>query len=185
MIRRPPRSTLFPYTTLFRSIRGIRWKEAGHKAEPLGQSLRGETTILAFAEFGVVEVDRERKLIDGDCVREGRFQIAVSCLLIDHRFPVDFVCLSVVCKRKAAALPGVLAGFSADVRESLSPDELIEGFRNANDVDESVADVDEKFKGQGEAVAEQPGGDEDGFRAIVRDVPMADSLVAEFGGVGR
>src|SRR6202040_3187474 len=55
----------------------------------------------------------------------------------------------------------------------------------AEDVDESVADVDEKFKGQGEAVAEQPGGDEDGFRAIVRDVPMADSLVAEFGGVGR
>src|SRR5256885_11861617 len=27
MIRRPPRSTLFPYTTLFRSIRGV--KDAG------------------------------------------------------------------------------------------------------------------------------------------------------------
>src|SRR3712207_7602647 len=26
MIRRPPRSTLFPYTTLFRSVRGIRFK---------------------------------------------------------------------------------------------------------------------------------------------------------------
>src|SRR2546430_13509599 len=25
MIRRPPRSTLFPYTTLFRSIEGRRW----------------------------------------------------------------------------------------------------------------------------------------------------------------
>src|SRR3712207_7775764 len=25
MIRRPPRSTLFPYTTLFRSIRGEEW----------------------------------------------------------------------------------------------------------------------------------------------------------------
>src|SRR5260370_29638593 len=25
MIRRPPRSTLFPYTTLFRSISGARW----------------------------------------------------------------------------------------------------------------------------------------------------------------
>src|SRR3712207_7843029 len=25
MIRRPPRSTLFPYTTLFRSERGYRW----------------------------------------------------------------------------------------------------------------------------------------------------------------
>src|SRR2546422_11401248 len=30
MIRRPPRSTLFPYTTLFRSRRGAR---AGHRAE--------------------------------------------------------------------------------------------------------------------------------------------------------
>src|SRR3712207_7573290 len=30
MIRRPPRSTLFPYTTLFRSVRG----SAGFNAEP-------------------------------------------------------------------------------------------------------------------------------------------------------
>src|SRR5256885_4903924 len=25
MIRRPPRSTLFPYTTLFRSVRSLKW----------------------------------------------------------------------------------------------------------------------------------------------------------------
>src|SRR5256885_5598922 len=29
MIRRPPRSTLFPYTTLFRSISGFRWSFYG------------------------------------------------------------------------------------------------------------------------------------------------------------
>src|SRR2546425_5232415 len=29
MIRRPPRSTLFPYTTLFRSLRGIQLKAGG------------------------------------------------------------------------------------------------------------------------------------------------------------
>src|SRR5687768_17992587 len=29
MIRRPPRSTLFPYTTLFRSMFGFRWMMAG------------------------------------------------------------------------------------------------------------------------------------------------------------
>src|SRR5947199_4193696 len=28
MIRRPPRSTLFPYTTLFRSLRDARWTHA-------------------------------------------------------------------------------------------------------------------------------------------------------------
>src|SRR3712207_8340426 len=30
MIRRPPRSTLFPYTTLFRSRRGARFEGADH-----------------------------------------------------------------------------------------------------------------------------------------------------------
>src|SRR2546427_9577915 len=44
MIRRPPRSTLFPYTTLFRSPRGLRERcggvrgrgGAGRRAPPLG-----------------------------------------------------------------------------------------------------------------------------------------------------
>src|SRR3712207_849112 len=31
MIRRPPRSTLFPYTTLFRSCEGVRDEHAGHR----------------------------------------------------------------------------------------------------------------------------------------------------------
>src|SRR5256885_4112661 len=30
MIRRPPRSTLFPYTTLFRSLSGEAWGGRGH-----------------------------------------------------------------------------------------------------------------------------------------------------------
>src|SRR3989442_4931642 len=29
MIRRPPRSTLFPYTTLFRSVRAVAWSPNG------------------------------------------------------------------------------------------------------------------------------------------------------------
>src|SRR3712207_8075426 len=49
MIRRPPRSTLFPYTTLFRSLGGLRIDvdRAGHVAraaeldhQPRGQALR-------------------------------------------------------------------------------------------------------------------------------------------------
>src|SRR5690349_24223753 len=31
MIRRPPRSTLFPYTTLFRSLRVERGRDEGHR----------------------------------------------------------------------------------------------------------------------------------------------------------
>src|ERR1700730_15616143 len=119
-------------------IRGVGRKETGDQAEAVGEGLRCEKWVLAFAERGVVEVDRERKLVDGDGVREGRFQKAVSCLLIDDRFAVDLVCLAAGGEREVAALPGVLAGFAADVGESLSPDELIEGLGNADDVDEGV-----------------------------------------------
>src|SRR3712207_7995244 len=34
MIRRPPRSTLFPYTTLFRSPPTSTWDDDGHRHEP-------------------------------------------------------------------------------------------------------------------------------------------------------
>src|SRR3712207_7795123 len=37
MIRRPPRSTLFPYTTLFRSVRVVRF----HEADDVGAVRRG------------------------------------------------------------------------------------------------------------------------------------------------
>src|ERR1035441_4637347 len=39
MIRRPPRSTLFPYTTLFRSIIGIRWASYFGDSSKLGVAL--------------------------------------------------------------------------------------------------------------------------------------------------
>src|SRR3712207_8014576 len=38
MIRRPPRSTLFPYTTLFRSERGVRFGGSLGHQDPLGLS---------------------------------------------------------------------------------------------------------------------------------------------------
>src|SRR3989442_7869125 len=41
MIRRPPRSTLFPYTTLFRSV----WQDAPQVAQPL-YSLAGAECLL-------------------------------------------------------------------------------------------------------------------------------------------
>src|SRR2546430_8426817 len=43
MIRRPPRSTLFPYTTLFRSpVQGIRHQAAADAHHPVGRSHRPE-----------------------------------------------------------------------------------------------------------------------------------------------
>src|SRR2546430_11600599 len=42
MIRRPPRSTLFPYTTLFRSLRGRDMGEARAQSVPAAQILEPE-----------------------------------------------------------------------------------------------------------------------------------------------
>src|SRR2546426_1664998 len=41
MIRRPPRSTLFPYTTLFRSVRGLRPGPLQGEPGPGGQPAEG------------------------------------------------------------------------------------------------------------------------------------------------
>src|SRR5215204_5196508 len=50
MIRRPPRSTLFPYTTLFRSVPDEPRREVGRNAEavsrqPLGELYRGPGSL--------------------------------------------------------------------------------------------------------------------------------------------
>src|SRR2546430_12291850 len=50
MIRRPPRSTLFPYTTLFRSLAGVRAERAGH----------GKTVAVHAPPF-VAREDGDRK----------------------------------------------------------------------------------------------------------------------------
>src|SRR5260370_1662957 len=44
MIRRPPRSTLFPYTTLFRSIRRM-FEEIGHHVEKIKRVRYGPLTL--------------------------------------------------------------------------------------------------------------------------------------------
>src|SRR5256885_8205041 len=51
MIRRPPRSTLFPYTTLFRSLRLFYRRDAPRqKSGPLGgqRTLRSKGSVGAF-----------------------------------------------------------------------------------------------------------------------------------------
>src|SRR3989454_1593268 len=60
MIRRPPRSTLFPYTTLFRSIREVRSPEGRvlyrHEPEPVRRAVSPEiAAALRDLLRGVVE----------------------------------------------------------------------------------------------------------------------------------
>src|SRR3712207_8287697 len=60
MIRRPPRSTLFPYTTLFRSVheaawmkdRGERVTEAGARAKLYASQVANEVTYEAVQVLG-------------------------------------------------------------------------------------------------------------------------------------
>src|SRR3712207_7395648 len=66
MIRRPPRSTLFPYTTLFRSLVGEPGREQ-HLDELLGQGLRERAVDRAVEADHAAErrhrVARERPLV--------------------------------------------------------------------------------------------------------------------------
>src|SRR3712207_9360671 len=55
MIRRPPRSTLFPYTTLFRSLQSL---------EALDVE-RHDQTAPQVAQLALVVVEREVDLLDG------------------------------------------------------------------------------------------------------------------------
>src|SRR3712207_7288952 len=65
MIRRPPRSTLFPYTTLFRSIDGPLAHVRGQRPEDLGYS--GAATALQ--EVWIALRASEREILDMVTVR--------------------------------------------------------------------------------------------------------------------
>src|SRR5690606_25029588 len=51
MIRRPPRSTLFPYTTLFRSLRQDTVLVAHHPIDTLGDDLRIAEQVVSLFGF--------------------------------------------------------------------------------------------------------------------------------------
>src|SRR2546429_1526788 len=85
MIRRPPRSTLFPYTTLFRSA-GPTARLVGRLRKPHGQ--RGEVAVIPLVEnpgavfvpkarLYVVNADRKSTRLNSS---HGYISYAVFCL---------------------------------------------------------------------------------------------------------
>src|SRR3712207_7239397 len=90
MIRRPPRSTLFPYTTLFRSIqavllphgrhRGLRpWRDADDAPRltaPRGRGL-GVDSLMRAVERTQAEVDRKSTRLNSS---HANISYAVFCL---------------------------------------------------------------------------------------------------------
>src|SRR3712207_6915042 len=98
MIRRPPRSTLFPYTTLFRSERNLRHGPA----DPLGHHLDGLKNLPvvggAIERWGVAVRRRTRgRLVAGRDRKSTRLNsshanisYAVFCLKKKHKHDVSY-----------------------------------------------------------------------------------------------
>src|SRR2546427_8343619 len=57
MIRRPPRSTLFPYTTLFRSAQAIAWEPQKFLPDAAAFVRAWQADREAFAMFNVNDLD--------------------------------------------------------------------------------------------------------------------------------
>src|SRR3712207_7441311 len=98
MIRRPPRSTLFPYTTLFRS-----------RLDLLGEGDHVERDELArgVAEAAeVIEIARERVRIAGDVDEERRVDRKSTRLNSSHaNISYAVFCLKKKKKNHACSLP--------------------------------------------------------------------------------
>src|SRR3712207_7379729 len=69
MIRRPPRSTLFPYTTLFRSreherrIAGFRCPDVGHGARAVAGVAQQPRSVGGRASDGIGRRERDDELL--------------------------------------------------------------------------------------------------------------------------
>src|SRR5258708_34263702 len=75
MIRRPPRSTLFPYTTLFRSVSKRRF--AGYWEYMLDEAIFTAPPIAEFGGAALIDADGRLvgigSLLVGDALQEPRF----------------------------------------------------------------------------------------------------------------
>src|SRR5690606_39416276 len=93
MIRRPPRSTLFPYTTLFRSVHGR------------------DSLVDILKERGLLsESDAVQPLIGKECRSEERFS---------RNAETDLVCRLLLEKKKRKCLRGIGGGGDRDGRARL------------------------------------------------------------------
>src|SRR5260221_2254581 len=102
MIRRPPRSTLFPYTTLFRSLfPGFFDEKSLHSSE-----IKSETANLMDFVLGRLEDERSEEH---------------TSELQSHS---DLVCRLLLEKTKAAALPDVRPASIVYKRWSLTVDQF-------------------------------------------------------------
>src|SRR2546425_6176916 len=97
MIRRPPRSTLFPYTTLFRSpfITEEIWQTLPHKGEsimiaPYPTRSEEHTSELQSLAYLVCRLLLEKKKKHQPLRHHSRIQVGAACLLVSTEEPVSY-----------------------------------------------------------------------------------------------
>src|SRR2546429_3056908 len=76
MIRRPPRSTLFPYTTLFRSVLGV----GGHRAVDRGDHWHLDVEKV-LEDFGALAEDLENRSEEHTSELQSRLHLVCRLLL--------------------------------------------------------------------------------------------------------
>src|SRR3712207_7014411 len=87
MIRRPPRSTLFPYTTLFRSGR---WLKEQRKARRITQEYVAEKSGLTVTQISRIENGRSRDRKEHTSELQSR-QYLVCRLLLEKKKFVHYI----------------------------------------------------------------------------------------------
>src|SRR5256886_12541280 len=110
MIRRPPRSTLFPYTTLFRSSEAVDGRRALEQRLGLGEGIPVDV-LLEFSEVVVAQEEAKGLAMTVQDVGRGRVELAE---LLAHLRDKGFESLRIrqrcrrVCRRRRAGERGVL-----------------------------------------------------------------------------
>src|SRR5256885_7656225 len=96
MIRRPPRSTLFPYTTLFRSIVGVEVDVSDERWQfPTGAIVRCESKVFSTGKVELIAVesveDRKSTRLNSShlvisyavfCLKKKKYDSYADCCLL-------------------------------------------------------------------------------------------------------
>src|SRR2546422_7026859 len=180
MIRRPPRSTLFPYTTLFRSdavllafrgvradpeVTGGRAAAVGHVGEVRGELVLVVDVLVSTVERGLKDLPALLRLLKREALEAGvgivpleqevDLPAVVDGLDRDVDVPVPLVhALDVANDDRACLLPDGLVRLAVESRRLLRAD-VLDGQRRR----ETVPEVDAPDHGDDHSDADEPGPD--------------------------
>src|SRR5690348_15795226 len=93
MLRQPPRSTLFPYTTLFRSARGGARAIGGHdeREQTLNQILTEMDGFSGHEGVIVLAATNRPDVLDPALMRPGRFDRTIMVHPPDHNGRIEIL----------------------------------------------------------------------------------------------